>query len=170
MAGLRAGGSQDIDDNKNEKVEVGEAPREMEVAGMEGEAADYNGEDGIYGGDGRSPSLSIKVVLVMDTISIEANMGMEAVGAPAKVKTEMVGAHFPTPVPAAVAPSEAEEIDVDNTSPELVMMSPHSNVCDDIPNNNDILDGVIPTDATKEASAENSGLGQGIQLGWTIYS
>ena len=32
-----------------------EAPRAMEVAGMEGEAADDDGEYGIDGGDGRSP-------------------------------------------------------------------------------------------------------------------
>ena len=37
---------------------------------MEGEAADDNGEDGIDGGDGESPSFSIKVELGMDTISI----------------------------------------------------------------------------------------------------
>ena len=33
-AGLRAGGRRDIDDNNNEKVEVEEALKEMEVAGM----------------------------------------------------------------------------------------------------------------------------------------
>ena len=54
-AGLRAGGRQDIDENNNEKVEVEEAPRVREVAGMEGEAYDDDGEDGIYGGDGGSP-------------------------------------------------------------------------------------------------------------------
>ena len=54
--------------------------------------------------------------------------------------------------------------DVDNTSPELVMMAPHSNVCDDRPNTNDILDGVIPTDTSKEDSAENPGSGQGRQV------
>ena len=69
-AGLRAGGRQDIDDNKNERVEVEEAHRVMEVAGMEGEANDDCGEDGIDGGDGESPSFSIKVELGMDTISI----------------------------------------------------------------------------------------------------
>ena len=53
-AGLRAGGRRDINDNKNEIVEVEEAPRAMEVAGMEGEAADDNGEYGIDGGDGGS--------------------------------------------------------------------------------------------------------------------
>ena len=42
-----------------------EAPRAMEVAGMKGEAADDNGEYGIDGGDGGSPSLSMKVVLAM---------------------------------------------------------------------------------------------------------
>ena len=42
-AGLRAGGRRDIDDNKNERVEVEEASREMEVAGMEGEADDDDG-------------------------------------------------------------------------------------------------------------------------------
>ena len=50
------------------------------------------------------------------------------------------------------------------------MIAPHSNVCDDRPNTNDILDGVIPTDTTKESSAENTVSGQGIQVGWTIYS
>ena len=54
-AGLRAAGRQDIDDNNNERVEVEEAPRVREVAGMEGEAYDDDGEDGIYGGDGGSP-------------------------------------------------------------------------------------------------------------------
>ena len=54
-AGLLAGGRQDIDDNKNERVEEEEAPRAMKVVGMEGEAADDNGEDGIDGGDGVSP-------------------------------------------------------------------------------------------------------------------
>ena len=49
-------------------------------------------------------------------------------------------------------------------------MSPHSNVCDDTPNTNDSLDVVIPTEATKEASAENSGSGKGNQIRWTIYS
>ena len=34
-AGLRAGGRRDIDDNKNEIVEMEEAPRAMEVVGME---------------------------------------------------------------------------------------------------------------------------------------
>ena len=89
-----------------------EAPRVMDVAGMEGEAADYNGEDGIYGGDGRSPSLSIKVVLTMETIAIEYKMAMEEVGASAEAKTDMEGAHYPPPVPIAVAPSEAKERDV----------------------------------------------------------
>ena len=69
-AGLRAGGRRDIDDNKNEIVEVEEAPREMEVAGMESEAADYDVEDGIDGGDGGSNSLSMKVVLAMETMAI----------------------------------------------------------------------------------------------------
>ena len=101
----------------------------------------------------------------METIAIEAKMAMEAVGEPAEAKTEMVGAHFLPPVPVAVAPSETDERDVDNTSPELMMMAPHSNVCDDRPNTNDSLDGVIPTDATKEASAENPGSGQGSQVG-----
>ena len=49
------------------------------------------------------------------------------------------------------------------------MMAHHSNICDDRPNTNDSLDGVIPTDATKEASAENPGLGQGSQVGWATY-
>ena len=42
-----------------------EAPRVVEFAGMEGEAADYDGEDVIDGGDGGSPSFSMNVVLVM---------------------------------------------------------------------------------------------------------
>ena len=49
------------------------------------------------------------------------------------------------------------------------MMAPHYNVYDDRPNTNDSLDGVIPTDVTKEDSAENPGSGQGSQVGWTIY-
>ena len=49
-------------------MEVEEAPRVMEVAGMEGEAADEYGEDGIDGGDGGSPSLSMMVVLEIETI------------------------------------------------------------------------------------------------------
>ena len=52
---LRSGGRQDIDNNKNERVEVEEAPRAMEVAGMDGGAADDYGEDGIDGGDTLSP-------------------------------------------------------------------------------------------------------------------
>ena len=67
---LRSGGRQDIDDNKNEIVEVEEAPRAMEVAGMEVEAADGHGEDGIDSCDGSSPSLSMKLVLEMETIAI----------------------------------------------------------------------------------------------------
>ena len=90
----------------------------------------------------------------MEAITIEAKMSMEAVGAPAEAKAEIAGAHFPPPVPVAVAPSEAEERGVDNTSPKLVIMSPHSNVCYDRPNTNDSLDGVIPTDMTKEASTK----------------
>ena len=82
---------------------------------------------------------------------------MAAVGAPAEAKTDMAGSHLPSPVPISVAPSEAEERDINNTSPELVIMAPHYNVCDDRPNTNEILDEVIPTDATKEASAENPG-------------
>ena len=62
-ARLRAGGRRDIDDNKNERVEVEEAPRAMEVARMKGEADDDNGEYGIDGDNGGSPSLSMKVVL-----------------------------------------------------------------------------------------------------------
>ena len=50
------------------------------------------------------------------------------------------------------------------------MMASHFNFCDYIPNTDDILDGVIPTDATKEYFAENPGLQQGSQLGWTIYN
>ena len=46
-------------------------------------------------------------------------------GAPAEGKTDMIGAHFPPLVPVAVAPSETEERYVENTPPELVMMSPH---------------------------------------------
>ena len=42
-AGSRASRKRDIDDNKNERLEVEEAPRVMEVAGMEGEAADDDG-------------------------------------------------------------------------------------------------------------------------------
>ena len=95
---------------------------------------------------------------------------MGAVGEPVDTKTETAGAHFLPPVPVAVAPSESEERDVDNISPELVMMAPHSNVRDEITNTNESLDGVIPTDATKEAFAENTGLGHGSQVGWTIYS
>ena len=49
---LRASGRQDIDKNKIEIVEVEEAPRVMDVAGMEGETVDDDGEDGIYCGDG----------------------------------------------------------------------------------------------------------------------
>ena len=66
----------------------------------------------------------------------------------------MSGAQFPPPVPVALAPSEAEERGVDNKTPELVMMAPHLNVCYGSPNPNDSLDGVIPTDVTKKASAE----------------
>ena len=95
----------------------------------------------------------MKVVLAMETISIEAKMAMEAVGSPMKAKTEMKGAHFLPLVPVAVAPSESEERDVDNTSPEPVIMAPHSNVCDNRTNNNDSFYWVIPEDATKEASA-----------------
>ena len=79
----------------------------------------------------------------METITIEAKMDMEAVGAPSEAKTEMAEAHFQPPVPVAVEPSESEERDVDNTSPVLVMMAPHSNVCDDRPNTNNSLNGVI---------------------------
>ena len=79
---------------------------------------------------------------------------MEAVGSPEEAKTYMEGAHLLPPVPVSGAPSEAEEMDVNNKSPELVMMALHSNVCDDRPNTNDKLDGVIPIDATKEASAK----------------
>ena len=51
----------------------------------------------------------------METIAIEGNMDMEAVGTPAEAKTDMTGAHFSRPVPVAVAPSESEDRDVDNT-------------------------------------------------------
>ena len=106
----------------------------------------------------------------METIEIEANMAMEAVGAPAEAKTEMAGSHFPPLVPVSVAPSEAEERNVDNTSPDLMTMAPYSNVCDDRSNTNNSLDGVIPTDMTKEASTENLGSGKGSQVGWKLYS
>ena len=85
----------------------------------------------------------------MYTIAIEANMAMEAVGSPEEAKTEIAEAHVPPPFPVTVAPSEAEERDVDNKSPELVMMAPHSNVCGDRPNNNDSFYGVIPMNSTK---------------------
>ena len=49
--------------------------------------------------------------------------------------------------------------------PELVMMAPHSNVCDDRPYINDSLDGLISAGATNEASTENPVLVQGIQVG-----
>ena len=49
----------------------------------------------------------MKVVLEMENIEIEANMATEAVIAPAEAKTEMAGAHFPRPVPVAVAYSES---------------------------------------------------------------
>ena len=82
----------------------------------------------------------------------------------------MAGAHFPHPISVSVAPIESEERDVVNTSPELVMMAPHSNVCDYRPNTNESLCRVITTETTKEASAEKPGSGQGSPLGWTIYS
>ena len=81
-------------------------------------------------------------------------MAMEEVGTPAEAKTEKAGAHLPPLVPVAVTPSEAEKRDAKNTSPEMMMMEPHSNVFDDIPNTNYGLDGVIPTEADKEASTE----------------
>ena len=89
----------------------------------------------------------------MYTTAIEAKMVMGAVGETTEAKREMAGAHLPPPVPVAVASSVSKERDVDNTSPELVMMVPHSNVCDYRPNTNYSLDGVIPTNATNEASA-----------------
>ena len=46
-------------------------------------------------------------------------------GAPAEAKTERTGAHLPPLVTVALAPSEEEERDVDNTSPSLVIMEPH---------------------------------------------
>ena len=49
-------------------------------------------------------------------------------------------------------------------------MVPHSNVYDDRPNTNESLNEVIPTDATKEASAKYLLSEQGSQVGWTIYS
>ena len=114
--------------------------------------------------------MSIKVVLEMKTTEIEANMDMEAVGTPTEAKIDMEGAHFPPPVTVSVETSESEERDVDNISPDMVMMATHSNVCDDRPNTNDSLDGVIPTDATNEASAENPGSEQCSQVRWTIDS
>ena len=81
---------------------------------MEGKASDDYGEHGIDGGDGGSPSLSMKVVTEMETIVIEANMAMEAVETPVEAKTEMAGDHFLPPVPVAAVPSEAEERDVNN--------------------------------------------------------
>ena len=51
-SGLRAGGKQDIDENKNERVEVKEALRAMDISGMEGEAGDEDEGYGIDGGDG----------------------------------------------------------------------------------------------------------------------
>ena len=68
--GLQAIGRRDIDYNKNERVEVEEEPKAMEVAGMKDKAADYNGENDIYGGDGGSPSLSMMVILAVESISI----------------------------------------------------------------------------------------------------
>ena len=106
----------------------------------------------------------------METIAIEAKMAMAELGAPEEAKREMAGAHFLPPVPVLMAPSEAEERDIDNTSNELVIMAPHSNVCDDRPNTNESWDGVIIMDVTKETTAENMGLGKGSQLGWTIYN
>ena len=41
---------------------------------MEGEADGDDGEDGIDDGDGGSPSLSMKVVMAMETIAIEDKM------------------------------------------------------------------------------------------------
>ena len=96
-------------------------------------------------------------------------MAMEAVGATLEAKTDMAGAHFPPPVPVTMAPSEAEERDADNKSPGLVMMEPHSKVFDYRTNTNKSVDGVILTDATMKAPAENSGYGQGRQVGWTIF-
>ena len=119
---------------------------------------------------GGSPSFLMKVVLAMENVAIESKMAMEAVIATAEVKTYVAGSHFLPPDPVAVAHSEAEERDVDNTSTEIVMMAPHSNVCDERPNTIDSLDGVIPTDATKKAYTENPGSRQGSQVGWTIYS
>ena len=95
---------------------------------------------------------------------------MEALGAPAEAKTEMAGSHFLLSVPVSVAPSEAEERYVDNTSPEMTIVEPHSNVFDDRPNTNDSLDGLIPTDITKEAPVENLGSGHRSHVGWMIYS
>ena len=67
-------------------MEVEEAPREMELAGTEGETDNDGREDGIGGGDGWSLSLSMNMLLEMDTIEIESKMAMEAVGAPAESK------------------------------------------------------------------------------------
>ena len=52
----------------------------------------------------------------------------------------------------------------------MLIMVPHSNVYNDRPNTNDSSGGVIPKDATKKASVENTISVQGIQVGWTIYS
>ena len=93
----------------------------------------------------------------MENVKKEAKIYMGAVGEPVDTKTETAGAHFLPPVPISVAPIESKERYVVNTSPELVMMAPHSNICDYRPNTNDSLDGVIPKDETKEASAENPG-------------
>ena len=42
----------------------------------------------------------------METIEIEANMAMGAVGAPVEAKRDMAGDHFLLPVPVSVATSE----------------------------------------------------------------
>ena len=46
----------------------------------------------------------------------------------------------------------------------MVMMEPYFNVCDNRPNTDEILDRVVPTDVTKEASAENMRSVQAIQV------
>ena len=59
--------------------------------------------------------MSTKVLPAMENIAIEAKMAMEAVNVPAEAKKEMTGSHFTPLVSLSVAPSEAEERDVENT-------------------------------------------------------
>ena len=69
----------------------------------------------------------------MDIIPIEYEVTMEALVAHAKVNTDITGAHSLHPVTITVAPNEAEERDVKNSSLELVTMTPHSNIFDKYP-------------------------------------